>query len=56
MKQKEIGQKLSVLTQSVSSIKIKLEIGHFLKNLRSGKYGGKKKTTPALDCKIKNLA
>lgn len=56
IKQKEIAQKLSVSPQSVSSIKKKLERGLSLQNGKVGKCGKKRKTTPRLDRKIKNLA
>ena len=51
---KKIAQKIGVSTQSVTSIKKKLETGHFLKSGRIGKCSRKKKKTiPRLDCKIK---
>jgi DNA-directed RNA polymerase I, II, and III subunit RPABC1 len=56
LKQKDIAKKLSVSSQTVSNIKRKLDKGLSLDSARAGKCGRKRKTTPRMDRRIKQMA
>ena len=56
LKQKEIAKKLGVSSQTVSVIKKKMKNNEHLYSNKIGKCGRKRKTTPRVDRKIKNMA
>ena len=55
LKQKDITKKLNLSTQTVSSVKKKLDLGRNLGSSRKENCGRKKKTTPRLDRKVKAI-